>query len=539
MSRQVELWTRELAEQVAVAARLPVVEAADFVTGMRADFARLIGSRGFVSAPIRREPGEEYNAFLTRLQAHGAALEARYAVVGGIDPDFDPRAVDEPAEAAPRDAVMLPDGPLHLAQRQALRLALDSRRMILRAGRRLGKSTLACAIAADEAICGHLIGYVTPQYKIGAPCFDQLLQILRPLKVSKDRTQGLIRLENGGEINVWSVEGGMIIGRGRKYHRVILDEIAHVLDSAGMGLIWSSALAPTLLDYRGNVIAASTPAGVSAANWFFVIANSKDLDWVEFHAPSSANPFLDPTELEDVRRRTHPMVFRQEYLAEFVSLDGAALFNLANLLQDNGEPWPTPAFFEYFYVCIDSAMKTGSANDGNGVVYVGLTDLHNPDGLQPIMWILDWDLMQVGAGKIEPWFRMIWERCQELIGQQSNRRVLQIGPAYVEDAAAGSILLQVEEAQTRALPHTWLMRGKDLRALSVESYMNSGRARITEHAYRKTDTFKELHMNHLWAQLNSFVMGDKEAHKRSDDLLDACVYCACVASLEWPIEDPT
>ena len=99
MSRQVELWTRELAEQVAVAARLPVVEAADFVTGMRADFARLIGSRGFVSAPIRREPGEEYNAFLTRLQAHGAALEARYAVVGGIDPDFDPRAVDEPAEA--------------------------------------------------------------------------------------------------------------------------------------------------------------------------------------------------------------------------------------------------------------------------------------------------------------------------------------------------------------------------------------------------------------------------------------------------------
>ena len=132
---------------------------------------------------------------------------------------------------------------------------------------------------------------------------------------------------------------------------------------------------------------------------------------------------------------------------------------------------------------------------------------------------------------------MIWERCQELIGQSSNRHVLTVGPAYVEDAAAGSILLQVEETQTKALPHTWLMRGKDLRALSVESYMNSGRARITEHAYRKTDTFKELHMNHLWAQLNSFVMGDKEAHKRSDDLLDACVYCACVASLEWPIED--
>jgi hypothetical protein len=538
MLRQVEIWTRELSEQVAAAARLPVVEAADFVTGARADFARLVDDRGLVSAPLRREPGEEYNAFLTRLQAHGAATEARFAVVGGIDPGFDPRASDELGEPAPREAIVLPDGPLHPAQRQALRLALDSRRMILRAGRRLGKSTLACAIAADEAMTGRLVGYVTPQYKIGAPCFDQLTQILRPILVTRDRTQGLIRVERGGEINVWSIEGGMIIGRGRKYHWVILDEIAHVLDSASMPMIWASALAPTLLDYRGNAIACSTPAGVSPANWFFVIANSKDLGWEEFHAPSSANPFLDPAELEDIRKRTHPMVFRQEYEAQFVSLDGAALFDLSHLLQDNGEPWPAPDFLEYFYICIDSAMKTGSANDGNGAVYVGLTELHNPDGLPPVMWILDWDLMQVGAGKIEPWFRMIWERCQELIGQQSNRRVLQIGPAYVEDAAAGSILLQVEEAQTRALPHTWLMRGKDLRALSVESYMNSGRARITEHAYRKTVTFKELHMNHLWAQLNSFVMGDPEAHKRSDDLLDACVYCACVASLEWPAEAP-
>jgi hypothetical protein len=53
-----------------------------------------------------------------------------------------------------------------------------------------------------------------------------------------------------------------------------------------------------------------------------------------------------------------------------------------------------------------------------------------------------------------------------------------------------------------------LQRGKDLRALAVEKYMNSGRVRITEHAYRKTVLFKELQMNHLWAQLSGFVMGE-------------------------------
>ena len=366
-----------------------------------------------------------------------------------------------------------------------------------------------------------------------------MLAILSLITVARDRIQGLIRLEGGGEINVWSIEGGMIIGRGRKYHRVILDEIAHVLDSAGMALIWSSALAPTLLDYRGNVIACSTPAGVSPANWFFVIANSKDLDWVEFHAPSSANPFLDPAELEDIRRRTHPMVYRQEYLAEFVSLDGAALFNLANLLDENGEPWPAPEAFDLFYICIDTAMKTGSANDGNGVVYVGLTERYHPDGMPPIMWILDWDLMQVGAGKIEPWFQMIWERCMEMIGGGGigpGRRVVEVGPAYVEDSAAGTIIIENHEGLVEALPEAWLQRGKDLRALAVERYMNSGRVRITREAYDKVVTFKDLTMNHVWTQLNGFVMGDVEAHKRSDDLLDACVYCASVASLEWPTE---
>jgi len=117
-----------------------------------------------------------------------------------------------------------------------------------------------------------------------------------------------------------------------------------------------------------------------------------------------------------------------------------------------------------------------------------------------------------------------------------RRRVVEVGPAYVEDAAAGTIIIENHEGLVEALPQAWLQRGKDLRALAVERHMNSGRVRITRDAYDKVVTFKDLVMNHLWAQLNSFVMGDPEAHKRSDDLLDACVYCASVASLEWPTE---
>ena len=37
-------------------------------------------------------------------------------------------------------------------------------------------------------------------------------------------------------------------------------------------------------------------------------------------------------------------------------------------------------------------------------------------------------------------------------------------------------------------------------------------------------SFKGVCINHLWTQLNSFVLADKEASKRADDLLDAAVY---------------
>jgi hypothetical protein len=284
----------------------PLIEAADFVTGFRADFGRAIGRYGVTLEVVRRNPGEAYAGFLYRLEAAAVGQEAHLAVVGGIDPAFDPEAPAASDAPAPAGAVTVLEGPLHIAQRRALRLVLDSRRAILRAGRRLGKTVLCSAIAADEAIRGRLTAYVCPQYKLARPVFEALVTALRPIITAKDRTQGMIELRTGGAIDVWTIESGTVIARGRRYHRIVVDEAAHVLDSTNMPLIWSSALAPTLLDFQGDAIAASTPFGVSPANWFYQIANSPALDWREFHAPTSENPFIDAAELEDIKRRSHP-----------------------------------------------------------------------------------------------------------------------------------------------------------------------------------------------------------------------------------------
>jgi len=67
-----------------------------------------------------------------------------------------------------------------------------------------------------------------------------------------------------------------------------------------------------------------------------------DPQWRQFHAPTSANPFIPPAEIEAERDRKPDRVFRQEYLAEFMS-DGGGVFRgvqaaMSGPMLDRGEP---------------------------------------------------------------------------------------------------------------------------------------------------------------------------------------------------------
>jgi hypothetical protein len=96
-------------------------------------------------------------------------------------------------------------------------------------------------------------------------------------------------------------------------------------------------------------------------------------------------------------------------------------------------------------------------------------------------------------------------------------------PIYIEDAAAGSMMLaRAPELHIDAMPvpSSWTSWGKDLR---------QGRAHMTAAAHGKTSMLKGVERNHLLAQLAGFRIGDKAAHKRADDLLDAFVMAVLIA----------
>jgi hypothetical protein len=363
----------ETAQRLSFGRQTQIIEAVDFITGGVADYARACSQKGDVVEIVRRIEGEPYAAFVERARSLTVGLGAPRRIIGGIDPDFDPVAVlAQPEGQWQRGAIVLPDsGGLHPGQARAARVALDRKRVVLRAGRRWGKSAALVALAADEALRGLPVGYFSPLFKTAAPVFDALAFMLAPLVVSKNRSVGEIRLSTGGVIDIWSIETSTIIARGRKYALALLDEIAFV--KTDMGLLWRASISPTLVDLDGSAVVASTPWGTDPQNWFFQICNDKSLGWVELHAKSEDNPYLSRDALAEEKRRNHPLVWRQEFEAEFTSLDAAALIDVTKLLQPKGEPWPEPERFDLVFVVIDSAIKTGASADGTAALFCGVT----------------------------------------------------------------------------------------------------------------------------------------------------------------------
>ena len=179
------------------------------------------------------------------------------------------------------------------------------------------------------------------------------------LVVSKNRGVGEIKLATGGVIDIWSIESSVIIARGRKYALALVDEVAFV--KVDMGLLWRASISPTLIDLNGSAVVGSTPWGTDPTNWFYQICCDKSLEWTELHARSEDNPYLSREALAEEKRTNSPLVWRQEFEAEFVSLDSAALIDVTKLLQPDGRPWPEPERFIQVFVVVDPRSRPAQA----------------------------------------------------------------------------------------------------------------------------------------------------------------------------------
>jgi hypothetical protein len=397
----------------------------------------------------------------------------------------------------------------------------------VKCGRRYGKTKMMVTLASNYAAKGEKVGIFTPTYKQLKEPYSEIQEILQPIVYTSNKTDGEIIVQSRkpgrvtrGKVDFWTLIDNELAGRGREYDHVFLDEGAFNKRGQMMD-IWDKSIKPTMLTTKGKTWVFSTPNGIADDEFFYQICHDPKYGFKVFHAPSVANPYVDPAEIEKKRLTEDPLVFRQEYLAEFVDWSGVQFFSLDKLL-DNGLPIDVPNKIDAVFVTIDTAVKTGKENDGTAVIYWGINKFVG----HPLI-VLDWDIIQIEGSLLETWLPTVFQNL-EAFAKQHNARLGSLG-AHIEDKASGTILIQ--QAQRRgwmaeAIDSVLTSVGKDERCISVSGYVYRGMVKLSKQAFDKVVTYKGHTRNQFLAQVLGFKIGVKD---QVDDLVDCFTYGIAIA----------
>ena len=187
-------------------------------------------------------------------------------------------------------------GRLHSGQVAAYWALAKPRFKALRCGRRFGKTDLAKIWIAQGLVQGWECAWFAPQHMTWSEVYSDLTDTLRPIIDTSSKGAAVMRLRTGGRLDFWSLENP-IAGRGRRYHRIAIDEAAFAKDGdnkidSSMMAIWEKSIKPTLYDYGGEALVCSNSAGKNPDNFFYNICTDPLYGFHEFHATTLDNPLL-------------------------------------------------------------------------------------------------------------------------------------------------------------------------------------------------------------------------------------------------------
>ena len=206
---------------------------------------------------------------------------------------------------------------------------------VLVAGRRFGKSYLACIELLRGAIenPGGTYFYCAPTYRMAKDISWKVLKRLVPNSWVKAKNETDLKLElvNGSMIELKGTENAMAL-RGRSLSGVVLDEAAFMEAE-----VWFEVIRPALADKQGWGLFISTPDGT--ASWFYELwqyAASGDSNWKRWCYTTIEGGNVPPEEVEAARAQLDARTFRQEFEASFENLSGlvAVSFSDANISTD-------------------------------------------------------------------------------------------------------------------------------------------------------------------------------------------------------------
>ncbi len=370
---------------------------------------------------------------------------------------------------------------------------------ILAAGRRWGKSRLGvweCLRVASE---GGRAWWVAPTYPLANEGWRPLRSIAHQWPGAQVReVDKEVTLPNGGMVQVRSADEPHRL-RGAGLDFVVVDEAAFCKEET-----WTEALRPALTDKLGRALIISTPKG---GNWFRSLwekAERRD-DWDRWQYPTTSNPYIPEGEVEVAALELPSLVWRQEYLAEFVDAQGARY---------------KPEWLRYFTPTMRDGLTWLQRPDGSEIDYRECTRFCTVDLAASLKSSADYTVVcSVACFKGDMFvLDMVRKRMEgpdivPAIRDQMQRHDLRV--AHIE--SSGFQLALVQEARRDGLPVKELRADRDkvARSLPLEARMEHGGVWFPKDAPWLPDLEREL---------LAFPVGEH------DDQVDTLAYAAAVMS---------
>lgn len=222
---------------------------------------------------------------------------------------------------------------LNKTQSALLGLVENNKFTVANISRQQGKSVLAKVLATTWLFqTNKVISYITPTLKLAKKIFKDLTSVLpAELLVTCNASDLVIESVTGSSLWFYSAEQGDKI-RGITNNYLIIDEAAFLKNGTDL---WYSILSPTIKVKGEKILFISTPNGTN--NIFYELAikaQSGIKDWAYIMRDIYSDSFCE--NIEEIREQTPDIIFRQEYLCEFI--EGAT------------------SFFTNYHQCYDNTM---------------------------------------------------------------------------------------------------------------------------------------------------------------------------------------
>ena len=179
-----------------------------------------------------------------------------------------------------------------------------------------------CAlIAVKGAAEGERVWWVAPTYTIANLGFREAAGVSKQLPYPVIIQPGAMQImfPSGGFIRFKSSDIPQNL-RGEGLDRLIMDEADFQPEE-----VWTEVLRPALADRKGDAIFISTPN--IEGGWFHRLwqigMDGSDSEFKSWQFSSYTNPLIDPAEIDRAKAELPSIVFRREFMAEFVSTKGA------------------------------------------------------------------------------------------------------------------------------------------------------------------------------------------------------------------------